>query len=123
MQEELTAEESLPNLHVLLEKLASVNARAEPAAASTRLRAAEDSFHCAVNALRQDLTGGQIVLVDLDNLRGRLDAIHTCMQETGRGQEVLKLSALLQRVKEEKEALKEAIDVVVEQLAAVEKQG
>ena len=63
------------------------------------------------------------MLVDLDNLRGRLDAIHTCMQETGRGQEVLKLSALLQRVKEEKEALKEAIDVVVEQLAAVEKQG
>ena len=45
------------------------------------------------------------------------------MQGTGRGQEVLKLSALLQRVKEEKEALKEAIDVVVEQLAAVEKRG
>ena len=43
------------------------------------------------------------------------------MQGTGRGQEVLKLSALLQRVKEE--ALREAIDVVVEQLAAVEKHG
>ena len=61
-----------------MEKLASVNASAEPAAASTLLRAAEDSFHCAVNALRQDLTGGQIV--DLDNLRGgyRMRYIHVC---------------------------------------------